>query len=455
LISERSGKNPEIGVSLQTPAVSVPKLQTALHAKAKAEPGYRFYSLWDKMYREDVLCEAWRRCRKNGGVAGTDGQGFADIETEGLERWLGNLQEEMRSRQYRPRPLLRVWIPKSSGGERPLGIPTIRDRVVQTAAVIVLNPIFEADLLEEQYGFRPERDAKMALRQVVHQLQRRRRTEIVDADLADYFNTIPHGALMKCVARRIADGQVLCTIKQWLLTPVVERIEGATRQTNEARQKRRGTPQGGVISPLLSNLYFRRFLLGWKRLRSPVREATAIVNYADDFVICCTPGYGGAALTAMRALMARLGLQVNERKTSLVHLPEGRFDFLGYTVGRLYSRDGKPYLGTSPSKKALSRVMRRIHDETSRKWLSKTIESRIFEINRILRGWCGYFNQGPVRNAYEKLGWYTQRRLQRWLATKHKKPGSGYRQYPHELLYGKLGLYRPTVPARSLSRAKV
>ncbi len=406
------------------------------------------------MFREDVLREGWRRCRANGGAAGVDGVGFAEIESGGLERWLGNLQQELRAGQYRPQPLLRVWIPKSSGGQRPLGIPTIRDRVVQAAVIIVLGPVFEADLLEEQYGFRPGRDAKMALRQVVHQLQRRRRTEIVDADLSDYFNTIPHGALMKSVARRIADGRILSVVKQWLTTPVVERIGRILRQSNETRRTRRGTPQGGVVSPLLANLYFRRFLLGWQRVRPEVRQATTIVNYADDFVICCVPGFGTEAMAMMRALMARIGLQVNDRKTRLACLPEDRFDFLGYTVGRFYSKDGKPYLGTAPSKGAIQRVTRRIHDETSRRWLGKTIESRIGEVNRILRGWCGYFNQGPVRDAYEKLAWYTQRRLQRWLARKHKKPGSGSRQFPHELLYGKLGLYRPTVPIRSQPRTK-
>jgi RNA-directed DNA polymerase len=272
-------------VSLQTPAVSVRKLQTALHAKAKAHPAYRFYSLWDKVFREDVLREGWRRCRANGGAAGVDGVGFEEIESEGLDRWLGNLQQELRTAQYRPQSLLRVWIPKSSGGQRPLGIPMVRDRVVQAAVIVVLGPLFEADLLEEQYGFRPGRDAKMALRQVVHQLQRRRRTEIVEADLSDYFNTIPHGALMKSVARRIADGRILSVIKQWLTTPVVERTGRTLRQSNEARRTRRGTPQGGVVSPLLANLYFRRFLLDWQRVRPGMRQATAIVNYADD----CAP----------------------------------------------------------------------------------------------------------------------------------------------------------------------
>jgi group II intron reverse transcriptase/maturase len=406
------------------------------------------------VFREDVLRASWKRCRSNGGAAGIDGIGFEEIESGGLERWLGNLQQELRAQQYRPKPLLRVWIPKGSGGQRPLGIPTIRDRVVQTAVIIVLGPVFEADLLDEQYGFRPGRDAKMALRQVVHQLQRRRRTEIVDADLSDYFNTIPHGALMRCVARRVADGRILSVVKRWLTTPVAERDGRGQRQSNEARRTRRGMPQGGVVSPLLANLYFRRFLLGWQRTRPELRRATAIVNYADDLVICCAPGSGPEAMTTMRALMTRLGLLVNDRKTRLARLPEDHFDFLGYTVGRFYTKEGKPYQGTAPSKKALRRVMRRIHDETSRRWLGKTIESRIAEVNLVLRGWCGYFNQGPVRDAYEKLAWYTQRRLQRWLARKHKKPGSGSRQYPHELLYGKLGLYRPTVPARRSPRAK-
>jgi RNA-directed DNA polymerase len=441
-------------VSLQSPEVNVWKLQNALHVKAKTEPNYRFYSLWDKISRDDVLLEAWARCRDNGGAAGVDGCRFEDVEAQGLSRWLGTLQAELRAKTYRPKPLLRVWIPKSNGGKRPLGIPTIRDRVVQAATVLVLDPIFEADLLDEQYGFRRRRDAKMALRQIVYQLKRGKRTEIVDADLSDYFNTIPHGSLMKCVARRIADGQVLAVIKQWLVVPVVERIAGAEHQTSEARRENRGTPQGGVISPLLANLYFRRFLLGWKRQRARVREVSTVVNYADDFVICCAPGYGKAAMEATRDLMSRLGLRINDTKTRLVRLPEERFNFLGYTVGRFYSKDGKPYLGTAPSTKSVSKAMRRIHDETSRRWLTKSVESRIEEVNRFLRGWCGYFNQGPVRKAYEQLAWYSQRRLQRWLALKHKKPGSGYRQYPHELLYGKLGLYRPTVPKRSLSNAK-
>lgn len=271
-------------MSLGTPT-SVRKLQRALYTKAKTEPGFRFYTLWDKVWREDVLREAWRRCRANGGAAGVDGIGFADIESHGVEPWLGNLQEELRSKQYRPQPLLRVWIPKATGGERPLGIPTIRDRVVQTAMVLVIGPVFEADLLPQQYGFRPKLDAKLAVRRVFFHVTKHGRRDVVDADLSDYFNTIPHGPVMKCVARRVVDRQVLSVIKTWLRSPVTQgRGPGAPTRAG-ARRTKKGTPQGGVISPLLSNLYFRRFVLAWKELGAARETDGAIVNYADD----CAP----------------------------------------------------------------------------------------------------------------------------------------------------------------------
>jgi group II intron reverse transcriptase/maturase len=325
---------------------------------------------------------------------------------------------------------------------------------VQAAVVVVLTPIFEADLRPEQYGFRPRVDAKAALRQVHQHLTLYKRTHVVDADLTDYFNTIPHGPLMKCVARRVADGTLLSTIKAWLEAAVVEREGNREQRSTEARDRNRGTPQGGVISPLLANLYFRRFVLAWQRSREAELSRGAIVNYADDLVICCAPGTGNVAMNKMRELMQRLGLNVNETKTRLVDACTGRFDFLGYTVGQFYGRHGKSFLGTAPSKKSIKRVRKAIHEETSRRWNTTTVEERVRWINQILRGWCGYFNQGPVQTTYKLLSEYTERRLRRWLMRKHKRRGTGYRQYTDEMLYKQFGLYKPTAPGRRQLSAK-
>ena len=236
-------------VGLRTPRDTVQKLRKSLHEKAKAEPGCRFYSLWDKVCRDDVIEHAYALCRSNGGASGADGITFEAIEEQGRDPWLGNLQEELRGKVYAPQPLLRVWIPKENGGERPLGIPTIRDRVVQTAVRLVVEPIFEADLLPEQYAYREGLDAKMAIRRVFFHLTDHGRTEVVDGDLRDYFNTIPHGAMMKCVARRVVDKTVLSVIKGWMQAPVIERTRHGEHRTEEAKGTRRGTPQGGVMAP--------------------------------------------------------------------------------------------------------------------------------------------------------------------------------------------------------------
>ncbi|WP_044133671.1 group II intron reverse transcriptase/maturase [Verrucomicrobium spinosum] len=435
---------------------TVGKLQSALLTKAKAEPGCRFYSLWDKVWREDVLAEAWDRCRRKAGAPGVDGTSFQQIEQQDVSVWLRELREELRSGAYRPQRLRRVWIPKAGGGQRPLGIPTVKDRVVQMAMVLVLAPIFEADLCEEQMGYRPGRDAKTAVRLVYYQVRQKGRSEVVDADLSDYFNTIPHGALLKCLSRRIADGKVLRIIRMWLKVPVKEPSRGSrTVQATESRNHRRGVPQGGVISPLLANLYFRRFLLAWKKFGHDRATQSVIVNYADDFVICCKPGNGPTALEAMEGIMEKLGLKVNERKTRLVQVPGGMFDFLGYSFGRFYGRDGKSYEGTRPSKKAVQKLMKAIHDETTSLWHASEPEVRTLVINRKLRGWAGYFNQGPVFKEYRKIQAYTERRLRRWLMRRRQKKGTGYRQYPDKHLYEELGLYKLQCERPGTLNAKV
>jgi RNA-directed DNA polymerase len=441
-------------MSLPTPLNTVQTLQKALQAKAKAEPNYRFYSLWDKVYREDVLREAYRHCRVNDGAPGVDRVTFEQIEAEGEERWLGKLQEELRSKTYGPLPLLRVWIPKGNGGQRPLGIPTVRDRVAQTAVLLVIGPIFEADLCREQYGFRPEVDAKMAVRRAYFHVAERGLSEVVDADLSDYFSTIPHGALMRCVSRRIADGHMLSAIKQWLRVPVVERTEDGERRTTEAADKNRGVPQGGPLSPMLANLYFRRFILAWKRFGHERRLSAHVVNYADDLVICCCPGKGQEAMEVFRSLMTRVGLTVNERKTRLVKLPKEMFDFLGYTIGRFYGKEGRAYIGTKPSKKAVRKLLLRIHEETSCRWNCQLPQERIPEINSLLRGWCGYFNQGPVTPIYRLIRQYTERRLRRWLMRREQRHGTGYKRYPDAHLYETLGLYELPTSRVAMLKAK-
>ena len=441
-------------MGLPTPQDKVQTLQAALQAKAKAEPAFRFYSLWDKVCRMDVLTEAHRRCRANGGAPGVDGVTFKQIEAQGVDRWLAAVREALVRKTYAPQPLRRVWIAKADGGQRPLSIPTIRDRVVQMAMLLVLTPIFEPDLFDEQYGFRSGVDAKMALRRVYYHVTERKLDEVVDADLSDYFNTIPHGALVRCLSRRIADGQILSTTKRWLRVPVIERAGRSERRTTEAADTSRGTAQGGPLSPMLANLYFRRFILAWKKFGYEKKLGARIVNYADDLVICCPSGNGSRATDAMRHLMARLGLTVNERKTWIAKLPEDRFDFLGYTVGRFYGRAGKPYLGTRPSKKAVRRVMRRIHEETSSRWNEKSPQTRVVSINPILRGWCNYFDQGPVLREYRQIQHYTERRLRRWLMRRRQKRGTGYKQYSDAYLYEWLGLFKPPTSPSDMPKAK-
>lgn len=425
---------------LKTPE-SVRKLQKTLYAKAKGEPEFRFYALYDKIYREDVLRYAYECCRRNKGAAGVDGQRFEDIEEYGRERWLGELANELRERSYRPEAVRRVYIPKSNGGQRPLGIPTIKDRVCQTAAVIVLEAIFEADLMPEQYAYRHGKDAKGAVEMVQRLLNRDGHREVVDADLSGYFDTIPHAELMKSVSRRIVDGAMLHLIRMWLGAPVEEEGgNGRKVRTSGNRDAGKGIPQGGPASPLLSNLYMRRFILSWKKFGCEKRFNAKIVNYADDLVICCRHS-AKQALSAMRQLMSGLKLTINEEKTRVCRLPEEKFDFLGYTFSRLYSmRTGKFYIGTRPSRKSLKRLTEEIHIQTSRSNGWQEAGEMVSRVNRKLRGWSNYFQVGAVSKAYKYIDKYTTGRLRRWLCRKHKVEGPGIKRYPDEYFYKKLRL---------------
>jgi len=333
--------------NLRTPE-SLRELQTALYAKAKEESRFRFYALYDKIYRMDVLKYAYACCRSNKGTAGTDGQTFDDIGASGEEKWLGELADELRGKRYKPGALRRVYIPKSNGKLRPLGILCLKDRVCQTATMIVLGPVFEADLLPEQYAYRQGKDAKSAVMEV-HRLLSRGHREVVDADLSGYFDTIPHAELMKSVGRRIVNGAMLHLIKRWLEASVEEEgQDGRKTRTTTNRDTGKGIPQGSPISPLLSNLYMRRFILGWKKFGFEERFGAKIVNYADDLVICCNKN-ASQALAAMLHIMSKLKLTVNKEKTRLCRMPDGKFDFLGYTFSRLYSvKTRKPYIGYTP-----------------------------------------------------------------------------------------------------------
>ena len=426
-------------MSLPTPP-RVQTLQEALHAKAKASPTFRFYSLYDKLYRLDVLLYAYLCCQENGGAAGVDGQTFADIQEYGVDRWLGELTEELRSKTYQPAAVRRVYLPKPDGKLRPLGIPTIRDRVVQMAALVVLGPIFEADLQPEQYAYRQGRSALNALAQVQALLDSGHR-EVVDADLSGYFDSIPHGPLLKSVSRRISDGTLLALLKCWLEAPVEETDNrGRKHRTTRNRDAHRGTPQGGVLSPLLANLYMRRFVLGWKVLGHEQHLEAHLVNYADDFVICCR-GRAAEALAAMRDMMARLGLTVNETKTRRCRVPEESFDFRGYTIGRNYSlRSGHSYIGPRPSAKKVTAFLADISAQTSRSWTWLDTEELVGRLNRMLRGWAAYFSQGQVRGAYQRVQAHTCWRLRQWLGRKHGVQGARRTRYSLRYLRDELGL---------------
>ena len=426
-------------MSLTTPA-KLQDLQNKLYQKAKNEPACRFHQLYDKVYRSDILSHAYALARANGGAPGVDGESFEDIEQRGREEWLAGIGKELHEQTYQAQPVRRVKIPKPGGGERPLGIPTIRDRVVQTAAKLILEPIWEAELEPNAYGYRSGRSAQDAIRQVDEAMQAGY-TDIVDADLSKYFDTIPHSELMQCVRRRIVDRQMLHLIKMWLTVPVEERDENGKRRITGGKDNDRGTPQGGVISPLLANLYMNRMLKGWRQTGRGEQYRARLVNYADDFVIL-SRGKAKEALGWTRAVVARMGLTLNEQKTSLKNARQERFDFLGYTFGPHVSRrGGGRYLGYSPSAKSVKRVKEKVGTLLDRRnpapW--EDIRQRL---NQTLQGWRQYFSLGSKSQAYQAVDEYVYDRVRNFLRRRHKVSSQGTGQFPSERVHGTLGVIR-------------
>ena len=431
--------------NLATPD-DIQKLQTALHAKAKGEPDFRFYSLYDKLYRRDVLEHAYACCRANQGAAGVDAERFEDIEGYGLERWLGELTNTLRNED----------LPTTSAQAR---VHSEAERQAE-AVVDSHDPRQDSD---DGGGVnsRPDLRSRLATgatwvstgtQRVVSgagdtHLLVTGHTQVVDADLTDYFGSIPHAQLMTSVARRVVDRHVLHLLKMWLEAPVDETDDqGHTRRTTRNKDAKRGIPQGSPISPLLSNLYMRRLVLGWKRRGCESRFDARIVTYADDLVICCRYR-AQEALMALRQIASEIGLTINEDKTRVCRLPEGRFDFLGYSFERCYSeRTGRAYLGSRPSKKSVRRLVQAINEQTERKTMCLDAATVVERLNRQLRGWANYFCLGPVSKSYRAVHAHATQRLRRWLCDKHKISGNGKARFPEKYLLETLGLvYLPAL----------
>lgn len=406
----------------------VQELQQKLLSKAKSNIGFRFYALYDKLYRRDVLSKAWEKVKANQGAEGIDGISIEDIEKDGLESFLQNIEKELKEKTYRPQPSKRVYIPKSDGRLRPLSIPTIRDRVVQSALRIVIEPIFEADFEDCSYGFRPNRSAQQAAGEV-RKLLNFGYTQVVETDIEDCFGTIPHRELLDMIAKRIVDGKIL-----WLIKLILK--AGVVREDNRIHKDNQGTPQGGAISPLLANIYLNNIDKGWK----PITNTARLIRYADDLLILSKYKADGYKIK-LEQMVNKLKLNLKPQKTRILNVNQEGFDFLGFRFVRGISpKTGKLTTYYFPAQKAVNNIKQRIRQVVDHR-CPKKAETIARELFPILRGWVNYFRVANSAKTFYKVRYYTAQRMRKFICRRGQRSGYGYKRYPDEYLYGRLGLY--------------
>jgi len=407
---------------------TVQELQGKLYQKAKSQLSFRFYALYDKVYRTDVLSKAWERVKDNKGASGVDGQTFEDIEAMGIGKFLNGIQQELKAKIYRPQPARRVYIPKPDGTKRPLSIPTIKDRVVQSALKLIIEPIFEADFEDCSYGFRPKRSARQAALEV-RKLLNFGYKEVIETDIEDCFSSIPHRELLDMLAKRVVDGKILWLIKLFLEAGIMDGLE---RWTDI-----KGTPQGGVISPLLANIYLNNIDKGWK----PLNNCARLIRYADDLVIM-TKYHSEETMAKLKEIVTHLKLRLKQGKTRILNAEDEPFDFLGFTFIKALKRGSKDKRITYfyPSHKAENAIRRKIRQIVDYRRPAK-VEQLVKELTPVLRGWVNYFRIANSSKKFGKVRFYVAQRIRKFMRRRRQKAGYGYKQYPDTFLYPKLGLY--------------